>query len=63
MSKFCQKCDKEIPESSQKDICKNCENKMWSGLRKVGEILIGAVTIVGGVVHYIINGKSGNPKA
>ena len=64
MSKFCKKCGKEIPQSSKKDVCENCQNKKWGTLRKVGETALGVVVTVGSVALFIITkGKSGGPKA
>jgi len=64
MSKFCKKCGKEIPQSSKKDTCENCQNKKWGTLRMVGETALGVVVTVGSVALLVITkGKSGGPKA
>ena len=64
MSKFCKKCDKEIPQSSKKDTCENCQNKKWGTLRKSGEIVLGVIVTVGSVALFVITkGKSGGSKA
>lgn len=61
MNKFCKQCGKEIPQSSKKDICENCQNKKWGILRKIGEVALGGV--VGIVALVITKGKFGGPKA
>jgi uncharacterized membrane protein YvbJ len=64
MSKFCKKCGKEIPQSSKKATCENCQYNKWGALRKGVETALGVVISVGSVAIFAITkGKSGGPKA
>jgi hypothetical protein len=65
MSKFCEKCGKEIPQSSKKDLCESCQNKTYGKARKfvdgakwvVFTVAVPAITIL------ISKGKFGGPKS
>lgn len=64
MSKFCEKCGKEIPQNSKEDTCENCQNKKWGILRKIGEWVLGALGIVASIALPIFTkGKINGPKA
>lgn len=60
MSKFCKKCGKEIPQSSKKHICENCQNKKFGVIRKVGIFALGLVTAG---VYVFGKDKFDKPKA
>lgn len=63
MSKFCKKCGKEIPQSSKKDLCENCQNNRFSKVRKFGAaaLSIGG-TIIGSIAVYLIKGGHDDSK-
>lgn len=64
MSKYCNKCGKEIPQNSKKNICENCQNKTNGAIRKIGERVLALVVLVGSTaLTVIIKGKLGGPKA
>jgi len=64
MSKFCNKCGKEIPKFSKNDTCENCQNKKFGTLRKAGETALAVFFAVGSIaIAVITKGKSGGPKA
>lgn len=64
MSKYCKKCNKEIPQNSKNNLCENCQNKTDGVIRKIG---VGALAILvfvcTPVLAEIIKGKLGGPKA
>lgn len=59
MSKFCKKCGKEIPQSSKRYICENCQNKKWGVFRKVGGTVLGLTAFFG---FALWKDKFGKPK-
>lgn len=61
MSRYCNKCGKEIPKNSKEDSCENCQNKEYGKIRRILEVVVGAVISVGLLV--ITKGKFGGPKA
>jgi hypothetical protein len=64
MNKICKKCGNEMPQNSKKDICDNCQNKRLGTVRKVGEVGLGILSVVGSVALAIVTkGKVGGPKA
>lgn len=64
MSKFCKKCGREIPQSSKKNICENCQNQINAKIRKFGEGALAVVVTLGSVALAVITkGKFGGPKA
>ena len=40
----CKKCNRELPEGFEKDLCEHCKNKRIGLLQKVG---VGVVTVAG----------------
>ena len=54
MSKFCEKCGKEIPQSSKKDVCESCQNKTYGKGRKIGEGILAVVGIIAFVVVKLL---------
>lgn len=60
MSKFCKKCGKEIPQSSKRYTCENCQNKKWGVFRKVGGAALGLAACFG---FALWKDKFGKPKA
>lgn len=40
----CKKCNRELPEGFEKDLCEHCQNKRIGLLQKVGA---GVVTVAG----------------
>jgi DNA-directed RNA polymerase subunit RPC12/RpoP len=64
MNKICKKCGKEIPQSSKKDVCENCQNKKFGKLRKVGGAVVSVGLTIGSLALFVVTkGKSGGPKA
>ena len=64
MSKFCEKCGKEIPQSSKKDVCESCQNKTYGKRRKILEGALAVAVPVGSFALLVITkGKFGGPKS
>jgi hypothetical protein len=61
MSRYCNKCGKEIPQNSKEDSCENCQNKENGKIRRILEGVGGLVVTV--VLFVITKGKFGGPKA
>ena len=63
MSKYCEKCGKEIPQNSKKDLCEYHQNKKNGTIRKIGEGILGGLGLIISVVLFVITkGKLGGPK-
>jgi Zn finger protein HypA/HybF involved in hydrogenase expression len=43
MNKICKKCGKEIPQTSQNNLCENCQNKRFEIIRNIG---VGALSFL-----------------
>ena len=64
MSKFCKMCGREIPQLNDKDVCENCQNKVFGKIRKIGGCVLSVGLTIGSICLYVITkGKSGGPKA
>jgi Zn finger protein HypA/HybF involved in hydrogenase expression len=63
MSKYCQKCGKEIPQNSKEDSCENCQNNKNGIIMGVLKGVGGLVVTVGTIVLFVVTrGKFGGPK-
>ncbi len=63
MSKYCKKCERELPQNSKADTCEYCQNIINGKIRRVLEGALGVLGTVATVGLWIISkGKSGTPK-
>ena len=54
----CKKCNRELPEGFEKDLCEHCQNKRVDLLQKVGAGLATGLVAVVGIAVKMINNNS-----
>lgn len=59
MSKYCKKCEREIPQNSKTDTCENCQIKGNVKIRRIFEVVGGILSF--GLYVYFKN-KFGGPR-
>lgn len=53
MIRYCKKCGCELRSDNKSKKCDNCKRKDRKGLRNVGGVIIGILTVIPVVKHFV----------